>query len=276
MHDAPASESSPVVLITGTSSGFGRITAEHLAAAGMRVFGTSRTVAAEPPPFTPIAMDVDDDGSVADGVAAVLAAAGRIDVVVNNAGISVAGAIEDTSLAEARRQLETNFFGPVRVVQAVLPHMRARRSGTIINIGSIAGLVALPFQGFYSASKFGVEALTEALRLELRPWGIHVCCVEPGDFRTALTTKRVFATRARSDTYGAQMRATLDIYEHDERSGADPILVARLIERLIHTRDPKARYLVGGAGQKAGALLKRVLGARVFERILARHCGIGT
>lgn len=241
----------------------------------MHVFGTSRKPAAdETRSFETVLMDVDDDASVTAGVHRVIEEAGRIDVLVNNAGIGVAGSVEDTSIEEAKRQLETNFFGVVRATQAVLPHMRRQRSGKIVNVSSIGGLVALPFQAFYSASKFAIEALTEALRLELAPFDIQVCCIEPGDFRTAMTDKRLFATKADSDAYGAQMQATIDAYAHDERNGADPELVARLIERIIAERNPKIRYLVGKPDQKAAALLKRVIPATLFERFLARHCRI--
>jgi NAD(P)-dependent dehydrogenase (short-subunit alcohol dehydrogenase family) len=265
----------PIVLITGTSSGFGRATAARLSSAGMRVFGTSRKPPArESLSFENVLMDVDNDASVAAGVRQVIETAGRIDVLVNNAGIGVAGSVEDTSIEEARCQLETNFFGVVRATQAVLPHMRRQRSGKIVNVSSIGGLVALPFQAFYSASKFAVEALTEALRLELAPFGIRVCCIEPGDFRTAMTDKRFFAKNADSRAYGVQMQATIDAYAHDERNGADPELVARLIERIVAESNPKVRYLVGKPDQKAAALLKRVIPATLFERFLARHCRI--
>lgn len=219
-------------------------------------------------------MDVDDDASVAAGVRQVIEAAGRIDVLVNNAGIGVAGSVEDTSIEEAKRQLETNFFGVVRATQAVLPHMREQGHGKIVNVSSIGGLVSLPFQAFYSASKFAIEAFTEALRLELRPFGIQVCCIEPGDFRTAMTDKRIFTRNADSEAYGEQMRTTIDAYAHDERNGADPELVARLIERIVAERNPKVRYLVGKRDQKAAALLKRVIPSTLFERFLARHCRI--
>ena len=271
------SQGPPVVLITGTSSGFGRVSAERLAGAGMRVFGTSRAPVDEPDasvPYRVIKMDVDDDESVSAAVEQVIAEAGRIDVLVNNAGVGMAGSIEDTTIAEAKRQMETNFFGVVRTSRAVLPHMRSRESGKIINISSIGGLIALPFQAFYSASKFGVEALTEALRLEVAPFGIKVCCIEPGDFATEMTDKRIFTAGADSNAYGLRMRKTISHYERDERSGADPVLVAELVERLIVERTPKVRYLVGAAPQKAAALLKRVVGSRLFERILRKVYGL--
>jgi NAD(P)-dependent dehydrogenase (short-subunit alcohol dehydrogenase family) len=221
-----------------------------------------------------VAMDVDDDASVSDGVAAVIQAAGRIDVVVNNAGVVMAGSIEDTTIEEAKQQIETNLCGVVRVTRAVIPQMRAQGGGKIINMSSIGGLISLPFQAFYCVSKFGVEAFTEALRMELRPFNIKVCCIEPGDFKTEMTDKRIVVAAADSAAYGSQMRKSVESYAADERNGSDPAMVASLVERLIDTDDPKPRYMVGTLEQKAGGVLKRLIGARLFERIMRQHCRI--
>jgi NAD(P)-dependent dehydrogenase (short-subunit alcohol dehydrogenase family) len=269
-----SNDNGPVVLITGVSSGFGRVTADLLSQRGLRVFGTTRRPTSESVPYEPIRMNVDDEDSVRAGVESVIAAAGRIDVVLNNAGISIVGSVEDTTIEEAKQQLDTNLFGVIRVIQAVLPHMRAQKAGKIINVSSIGGLIGLPFQSFYSMSKFGVEALTEALRMELRPFGIEVCCIEPGDFKTAMTDKRILAEAAESEVYGEQMRRTVDAYSQDERNGSDPALFARLVLKLIESRHVRPRYMVGAAGQKAGALLKRVMGASLFERFILQHCRI--
>ncbi len=268
---------SRVVLITGASSGLGRAMAKHLSGAGFTVYGTSRKPAGGDLPYSMIGMDVTDEKSVQEAVDRVLEAEGRIDVVVNNAGISVTGSIEDCSLEEARRQFETNFFGVLRVVRAVLPSMRERRSGKIINVGSIAGLIGLPFQGLYSASKFALEGLTEALRMEVAAFGIDVVNVDPGDFRTEMTENRILAAAATSQrsAYTAQLRRTLEGYERDERQGGDPIVVARLVERIIREPSPRVRYLVGALGQKAGPWLKPFLGSRLFERLMKRHSRIG-
>ena len=243
------------------------MTAERLAAAGLRVYGTRRRVQPGIGAYATVAMNVDDDASVRAAVGEVIEREGRIDVVLNNAGIGMAGSIEDTTIEEAKRQLETNFFGVVRVVRAVLPHMREAGRGKIINVSSIGGLVSLPFQSFYSASKFAVEALTEALRHEVRPFGIKVCCIEPGDFKTEMTAKRIFAEAAESEAYGAALQHAVGRYARDEENGSDPAVFAALVEKLIATREPKARYLVGAADQKAAAALKRLLPYRVFERL---------
>jgi NAD(P)-dependent dehydrogenase (short-subunit alcohol dehydrogenase family) len=181
-----------VVLVTGVSSGFGQAIAAELQARGHRVFGTTRRPStAAPGGCTLVTIDVDDEASVTAGVAEVLRQAGRIDAVVNNAGFGFAGAIEDTTVEEARRQFETNFFGTHRMCRAVLPQMRAQRSGRIVNMSSLGGLVSIPFQAMYCATKFAVEAYTEALRMEVRPFGIQVAMVEPGDFATRFTANRL-------------------------------------------------------------------------------------
>lgn len=264
-----------VVLVTGASSGLGRATARHLAGQGLTVYGTSRRSGLEAHGYRMLPLDVGDDASVHGAIARVLDAEGRIDAVVNNAGIGVSGAIEDTSLEEAKLQFETNFFGALRVIRAVLPSMRSRARGSIVNIGSIAGLLGLPFQGLYSASKFALEGLTEALRLEVEPFGVRVVNVDPGDFRTEMTAHRIVAKGAGDGAYVRQFRETLAVYERDERNGGDPERVARLVERILHEPAPKVRYLVGPRGQRLAARIKPMVGSRRFEGWMRRHCRIG-
>jgi NAD(P)-dependent dehydrogenase (short-subunit alcohol dehydrogenase family) len=268
------SATKPVVLITGASSGFGRATATLLSARGMRVYGTSRKPAKSRLPYAMVRMDVGDDASVRAAIDGIVADAGRIDVAVNNAGIEVSGSVEDTSIEEAKLQLETNFFGTVRVIQAVLPHMRERRAGKIINVSSLAGLVGMPFQAFYSASKFAVEGLTEGLRLELAPFGVHVVLVEPGDFRTEMTAHRIIARRSEGGAYAAQFRRTLGVYVDSETGGADPMLFARTVERIIAAPSPRMRYVVGPPAQKIAAISKRIVSGSLFERLMKAYCRV--
>ena len=178
-----------VALVTGASAGIGASCAAFLAAKGYRVYGGARSaVMAEG--VEPLILDVTDDVSVARAIETILARESRLDVLVNNAGFGIAGAIEDTSIEEAREQFEVNFFGVLRMCRAVLPVMRRQKSGYIVNIGSIGGLIAIPFQGFYSATKFALEGFSESLRMEVRPFGIQVVLIEPGDHRTAFTQNR--------------------------------------------------------------------------------------
>ena len=265
------------VLITGASSGFGKAASAHLVSQGYHVYGTSRRAqfpaagkAASFPVMIP--MDVCDDASVRAAVNFVLEREGRIDVAVNNAGLGVSGAIEDTSPDEARAQMETNFFGLHRVCRAVLPSMRQQRSGLIVNIGSIAGRVAIPFQGFYSASKSAVASLTEALRMEVRPFGIDVVLIEPGDFRTDFTANRVVARQSQSGSfYAERCGAAVAVMERDERGGADPQALAGLLGGIIASETPRPRFLIGTFPERLIARLKSALPAALFERIIMSY-----
>ncbi|HEX2210132.1 MAG TPA: SDR family oxidoreductase [Longimicrobium sp.] len=263
-----------VVLVTGASSGIGAACARHLRDRGFRVFGTSRNPECTESGVEMVAMDVDSDASVAAGVAAVLRRGGRIDAVVNNAGWAHAGAVEDTPADEARAQMETNFFGTWRVCRAVLPAMRAAGRGHIVNVGSIGGRAGLPFQAAYSASKFAVAGFTEALSGEVRPFGIHAVLVEPGNYRTGITGKRRVCTGERSP-YAAVFRKVLEIVERDENRGADPVEVARLVGRILETRSPRLRYMVGPAFERYAARSKDFMPGRMFERIVLKVYGIG-
>lgn len=261
-----------VVLITGASSGLGRACADHLAGLGHHVYG-SRRRADFPQELAGltyprmIPMDVCDDGSVRAAIEFVLNAEKRLDVVVNNAGIGVAGAVEDTSIEEARALFETNFFGVHRVCRAALPTLRAQRSGLIVNISSLGGLVAIPFQGFYSASKFAIEALTEALRMELAPFGIRVTMIEPGDFKTGFTDNRTFTKQASTNpAYESACRRAVAVMEHDERHGAPPTQLARTLAAIVAKHSPRPRYAVGMPTQRLAVALRCVLPNRIFER----------
>src|SRR5881275_206737 len=181
--------SQPIALVTGASSGIGQATAELLAAHGFTVFGTSRTPVQDQRSYTWLPMDVRSDDSVQAAVQSLLAQAGRIDLLVNNAGYVQFGAIEESSIADAQAQLDTNLFGVIRLVQAVLPVMRQQGSGRIINISSLVGHVAPPHLGPYSTSKFALEGLSEALSEEVRPFGVSVSLVEPGYVNTPIASQ---------------------------------------------------------------------------------------
>jgi NAD(P)-dependent dehydrogenase (short-subunit alcohol dehydrogenase family) len=247
-----------VVLVTGGSSGIGKACADLLPVYGFQVIPASRYH----PEFP---LDVTSDASVERLVAVIIEKEGRIDAVVNNAGIAIAGAVEDTTSEEALRQFETNLLGVLRVTRAVLPHMRRHGSGNIINMGSIGGLLAIPYQGLYSASKFALEGLTESLRLEVKQFGIQVSLVEPGDHRTALTRNRV---RTAASTYGARAERAIGKMAEDEQSGPDPDGVARVVLKVLQSKRPRLRYTTGPAIQRAAALLKRIAPYSLIERIL--------
>lgn len=276
--------SARVALVTGATSGIGRSCAEHLQQRGWRVYGAGRS--APPADSSPpddgacdrpilIATDVDDDTSVRSAVEFVVQREGRLDAVVNNAGFAAAGAIEETSLEEARAQFETNFFGVMRVCRAALPHMRRQGSGCIVNVASVAGRIGIPFHGLYSASKFALEGMTEALRIEVRPFGIRVTLVEPGSFRTQTTSNRRVAAAAGAEShYGERGRRAVSVMERDERAAGPPDRVARLVGEILENPRPAVRYTVGPVPERVAVALKSVLPARIFERALERYfCG---
>lgn len=264
----------PVVLITGASSGIGLVTARRLHARGAHVWGASRRVITGDIPW--IALDVTDDAAVDAGVRTLFETAGRIDALITCAGYGIAGAIEDTSSAEAEAQFATNFFGTFRAVRAVLPVMRAQRSGRIVLVGSIAGRIALPFQGFYSASKFALEGFAESLRMEVKQFGIDVSLIEPGDFKTEFTTARVRVAGAHAASpYHAACERALHQMEEEERNGPDPAIVAESILALLDARRPAVRVRVGGLVQKFAVSLKAVLPASSFEKLIMSSFKIG-
>jgi len=233
------------------------------------VFGTGR---AAPPPSQPgaavemVQMDVTDETSVRQCVDSVLAKAGRLDAVVNNAGIAVMGAVEDTTIEEAKAQLETNFFGVLRVCRATLPALRQNGGGHLVNISSLAGLIGLPFSGMYSASKFALEGVSESLRMECRQFGIRVVLVEPGDFRTNITQRRTIAAAATANSaYREAFDRCLHKQEQDETNAPGPEAVARLVVRILADPNPRTRYAVGMFTQTMVVPLKRFLPQRLFE-----------
>jgi NAD(P)-dependent dehydrogenase (short-subunit alcohol dehydrogenase family) len=265
-----------VVLITGCSSGIGRAVARHFAAAGFRVYATMRRpegnageelraeAAARGWALATPALDVTSDASVAAAVSAVLAEAGRIDVLVNNAGHYLVGTVEETSPDELREQLETNVVGVLRVTRAVLPAMRAQRDGAVVTVSSVAGRVALPVVAPYHASKWAVEALVEGLRYEVHPFGIRVTLVEPGPFKTALhaNERRARAGQGGGSPYRALV-ATYDRKSQGMRRG-EVEGVVRVIFRAATARRPRLRWAVGPTSF-AGTVLRRFTPDGIYE-----------
>jgi len=266
-----------VILITGASSGIGEAAALSLARQGARVYGTSRNPspnAAEkgaPSPgfFRMITLDVCSEASVSRAVAEVMATEGRIDVLVNNAGDGICGAIEDTTVDEARRQFDTNFFGVLRMCRAVLPIMRAQRDGLIINIGSVAGHIAIPYQSMYSASKFALEALTEALRIETKSFGIRAVVIDPGDTRSGFTASRRWVQAASGSPYEEECSRAIEAMAKSERGAPEPAAVVSAIERVIAKKRTPVRIIVGW-DYKLVVLAKRLLPARLIEFVVSR------
>lgn len=269
------------VLITGASAGIGRACADRLRADGWAVTGASRRgtsgTSGTSGDWTGLVMDVDDDASVRDGVAGLLAGGGRIDALVTAAGWGLAGAAEYCSVEEAKAQLETNFWGSVRVVQRVLPAMRAAGGGRIVLISSIGGLLGIPFQAFYTASKFALEGFGEALAYEVAPFGIHVTLVEPGNVKTDFTASRKLAAAAAADAdqaYQAALAKAVGLMERDEINGAPAADIAEVVRRVLRAPRPPRRVSVGKPGERIGVLAKRVLPFRVFEAAARSSLGV--
>jgi len=261
-----------IVLVTGTSAGIGRATAERLHQSGRTIIGASRRMAPGVA-WQQVPMDVDDDASVADGMAKIIEEHGGIDAVVTCAGWGLAGPVETTPIDEARAQMETNFFGTVRCVTAALPSLR-QRSGRIIVVSSIGGLLGLPYQAYYSASKFALEGWAEALAWEVKPFHVDVTLVEPGNFRTDFTGSRRRVTSRPDDPYDEACRRAISTMEDDEQGGAGPERVAEVIDRLLVARRPPRRRSVGPAGERLGSFTKRILPNRLFEAASASSLGV--
>lgn len=259
-----------VVLITGASSGVGQCTARLLSQRGDKVFGTSRNPASADsiPGVEMLSLDVRADASVRACVDDVVNRGGRLDVLINNAGYELAGALEELSLEDARAQFETNFFGVVRMVNAVLPLMRRQKRGYIINVSSLAGLSAIPFLGIYSASKFALEGYTESLRHEVKPFNIHVSMTEAGFLRTPMTDNRQVGAQQITEYDPWRQRALKAIRASEDRAPG-PELVANTLLEITSTKAPRLRYLIGRQA-KSVAPLRRFLPAGMFEQGVRR------
>lgn len=255
-----------VVLITGASSGVGQATARLLSQSGYKVFGTSRNPASAEtiPTVDMLALDVRADDSVAACVKAVSSQGGQLDVLVNNAGYELAGALEELSLEEAKTQFETNFFGVVRMVKAVLPLMRQHKHGQIINISSLSGLTPIPFMGLYSASKFALEGYTEALRLEVKPFNLKVSLIEAGFLKTPMMDKRQVAADRITEYDLWRQRAFKAIRDYEEK-GPGPDLVAETVLQIMASKTPRLRYVIGQQA-KFVSRLRRFLPEGLFEQ----------
>jgi NAD(P)-dependent dehydrogenase (short-subunit alcohol dehydrogenase family) len=261
-----------VILVTGASSGIGAAIAQRLGEQGHTVFGTSRNADAAPPAagVRMVAMDVRRDDSVAAAVAQVVQAAGRIDVLVNNAGYGIVGSVEDTRADDMARQLDTNLMGPLRVCQAVLPAMRKQGSGRIIQVSSLAARIGIPFQGAYSASKSALEGLSEALSMEVKPLGIDVVLVQPGDTKSNFAAAREWTEAAKANAaYRVRAQHALKVMEKSEQAGPPADKVARIVAAAVAARRPKLRYVSATTLERFALTLQRLLPGRVFEGLVS-------
>ncbi|MFD6443910.1 oxidoreductase [Promicromonospora sp. NPDC060204] len=267
-----------IALVTGASSGIGEATALELASAGYVVYAAARRAGRmehlKDAGIRPISMDVTDEDSMRAGIDLIVAEAGRIDVLVNNAGYGSYGALEDVPMDEARYQFEVNVFGAARLTQLVLPHMRANRSGKIVNVTSMGGKIHTPLGAWYHATKFALEAISDCLRLELEPFGIDVIVIEPGGIKTEWGSIAADKLRAASaeGPYATQGNAVAASLDEDGRSSS-PALIGRTITKAVRAPRPRTRYAVG-FGAKPLILLRDVLPDRTYDALIRRATGV--
>lgn len=269
-----------VALVTGASSGIGAETAERLAEAGFLVYAaarrTDRLEELRRPLIRPLTMGVTDEESMVAGVREVLAETGRVDALVNSAGYGSYGAIEEVPLDEARRQFEVNLFGLARLVQLVVPQMRERGSGRIVNVSSMGGRIVMPFGGWYHATKHAVEAFSDALRQELAPFGVQVVVIEPGAIRTewgGIAARSALETSGEGP-YAERVRQLAGVLggEDGDAAGSPPAVVGRAILRAVTARRPRTRYAIG-LGAKPAIAARRLLPDRAMDAIFRRALG---
>ncbi|MEM8506772.1 MAG: SDR family oxidoreductase [Bacteroidota bacterium] len=262
-----------VVLITGGSSGIGQATGKYLSSKGYRVYGTTRNLDKHKDfkHFELLELDVQRQGSIDRTVEYIITKEGRLDVLVNNAGVGITGPLEETPIEEITKAFDINFNGPIRMIKSVLPQMRSQNSGLIINITSIAGYMGLPFRGVYSSTKAALEIATEALRMEVKVFGVEIATIAPGDFATNIAAGRYHVPVVEDSPYQNTYPKALALMNKDVDAGEEPIVVAKKVFHLIQLRKPGIRYPVGAFLQKLSIFLKKILPGKYYERLLMNH-----
>ena len=262
-----------VVLITGGSSGIGKSIGLYLKSKGFKVYGTTRNLSKhiDFEVFELLELDVASKESIAKAVKVIVDKEQRLDVLINNAGVGITGPIEETPDSEILKAFDTNLHGPMRVIKEVLPQMRSQRAGTIINITSIAGYMGLPYRGIYSATKAALATITEALRIEVKDFGVKIITLAPGDFSTNIAAGRYHAPVQDDSPYQKAYGETLQMIDDDVDKGGDPIRVAKKVYEIIENQNPKVHYKVGAPLQKISSVFKSILPDKVFEKLLIKH-----
>jgi short-subunit dehydrogenase len=262
-----------IILITGISTGFGKETARLLAEKGHIVYGTVRRNTEQTSSVNYLTMDLTDLNSIQKAVSEIISKEGKIDILINNAGMHTGGPVETSTIGNIKLQMDTNFMGTVNLTREVLPVMRKHGGGTIINFSSIGGLMGLPFQGYYSAAKFALEGFSEALRMEVAGFNIKVVLINPGDFHTNNSANRrnFLAPTESNDPYYEQYQKSLAAIEKDESNGWEPVILARKLVKIVECKNPRQRYIIASFEQKLAVVLKYVLPGKLFRKILADH-----
>ena len=262
-----------VILITGASSGLGKATAIYLASKNYKVFGTSRNPNNYPKndTFELLQFDLNKSQTSKALVDLIIKKSGRIDVLINNAGAGITGAIEETDIAAMESNFKTNFFGPLALTQQVLPVMRSQKSGLVINITSIGGYMGLPFRGIYSSSKGALGTVTEALRMEVKRFGIDVVTLAPGDYATEIASRRHYSPLKELSPYYDMYKFSLDTIDQHVDSGSDPNDLAKMVDIIIKTKKRKVHYISGSFLQKISITLKKILSDTIYEKLIMNH-----
>jgi len=262
-----------VVLITGGSSGIGKAIGIYLSTRGYTVYGTARNPAKYPgfDAFELLELDVQDTTSIQKAIATLLRKEERIDILINNAGVGITGPIEETPHDEVLNAFATNFHGPLHMIKAVLPQMRKQGRGHILNITSIAGYMGLPYRGIYSASKGALNLVSEALRMEIKEFGIKLSTVAPGDVATNIAAGRYHAPIQNDSPYKTSYEQNLNAIDADVDAGEDPMKVAAKVHRVLVANSPKVHYPVGSFLQKFSITLKKILPDKLYEKLLLNH-----
>ena len=262
-----------VVLITGASSGLGKATASYLLANNYRVFGTSRDPQKNISDinFDLLTFDLNQPETSQKLVNQVIHKVGRIDVLINNAGAGITGPIEETDVNSMQSHFSTNLFGPLSLIQKVLPIMRQQKSGLIINITSIGGYMGLPFRGIYSASKGALSVTSEALRMEVKRFGVDIVTVAPGDYSTDIASRRIYSPLKKDSPYHDLYKYSINTIDEHVDQGSNPNDFARMIHKIIKLKKRKVHYRSGSFLQKFSILLKKILPDTLFEKMIMNH-----
>ncbi len=262
--------SQSIVLLTGATGGLGNAIARHLSDRGLKVYGTSRKKI-KSDNFIAIQMDLNDSISIRKTVDYLIQKEGKIDILINNAGIGITGSIEETKINDIKKAFQTNFFGMLELTQNVLPHMRKQKKGLIINISSIAGYTGLPFRGIYAATKAAVMRMTEALSAETLSFGIKVVDIAPGDFKTNIAEGRIYSKPNQQSVYYDDYVRILKMIDDEVDAGLKPQILAHKLYKISQQKNPKLRYNIGIFMQKITPFLITCLPERLFEKLIRKH-----
>ena len=262
---------SKVILITGASSGIGKAIGDLLCNKNFKVYGTSR----DPSKyinsnFQLLGLNVNNPASINKCIDEIIKIEGSIDVLINNAGVGITGPLEEIPEIEIENNFKTNFFGPLNIIKKVLPIMRSKKSGLIINVTSLAAYVGTPYRSVYSASKAALDLVSETLNMETKPFNIKVVTVAPGEFSTNIASRRYHASSEKSSPYYFNYSKALKLMNNHVDEGADPKLIGKLILKIINSKNPKKKYIAGSFVEKIAPYLKLLLPQKVFENLIMR------